>query len=117
MEIEKSTSSIAPEHFETATSDFLKGKSRDQVKDYLLSKGLDDMQCTQVMTYAWQQAQLNVVEAQARKEGKMDMIYGSLWCIGGTVLTIADVGYIFWGAIIFGAIQFFKGLYNFTRDF
>jgi hypothetical protein len=38
------------------------------------------------------------------------MIFGALWCIGGTVLTISNTGYIFWGAIVFGGIQFFKGL-------
>jgi len=36
------------------------------------------------------------------------MIFGALWCIGGTVATITDIGYIFWGAILFGAIQFFE---------
>jgi hypothetical protein len=41
---------------------------------------------------------------------KKDMLYGILWCIGGTVATIADIGFIFWGAIVFGAIQFFEGL-------
>lgn len=41
-----------------------------------------------------------------------DMLYGALWCIGGTIGTLAEIGYIFWGAIIFGAFQFFRGLNN-----
>lgn len=49
-------------------------------------------------------------KAQARK----DMIYGALWCIGGTIFTVADTGFIFWGAILFGGIQFFKGLANYN---
>ncbi len=41
-----------------------------------------------------------------------DMIYGALWCIGGISATLADFGAIFWGAIVFGGIQFLKGLLN-----
>ncbi|GAB3936659.1 hypothetical protein [Mucilaginibacter myungsuensis] len=51
--------------------------------------------------------------AAFREQAQKDMIYGALWCVGGTVLTIADVGFIFWGAIVFGGIQFFKGLSNY----
>src|SRR5262245_26879271 len=57
---------------------------------------------------------------QARREsGKKKMLYGALWCVGGTAVTAftyssASTGggsyYIFWGAIIFGAIEFFWGL-------
>jgi hypothetical protein len=47
-----------------------------------------------------------------KEKAKNDMIYGAIWCIGGTVLTLADIGYIFWGAILFGGIQFFRGLVN-----
>ncbi|MES2277999.1 MAG: hypothetical protein V4592_18365 [Bacteroidota bacterium] len=50
-----------------------------------------------------------------RERAKKDMLYGALWCVGGTVLTIADVGFIFWGAIIFGGIQFFRGLSNYNK--
>jgi hypothetical protein len=47
-----------------------------------------------------------------REKAKNDMIYGAIWCIGGILLTIADIGFIFWGAILFGGIQFFRGLAN-----
>ncbi len=40
------------------------------------------------------------------------MAYGALWCIGGTIHTIVDVGYIFWGVIAFGTFQFIKGAVN-----
>lgn len=39
-----------------------------------------------------------------------NILFGALWCIGGIVATVADLGYIFWGAIVFGAIQFFRGI-------
>ncbi|OIQ30949.1 MAG: hypothetical protein BM564_01690 [Bacteroidetes bacterium MedPE-SWsnd-G2] len=47
-----------------------------------------------------------------KENAKKDMLYGSLWCIGGLVATLADVGYIFWGAIVFGGYQFIKGAIN-----
>lgn len=43
------------------------------------------------------------------------MLFGALWCIGGIVATATDIGLIFWGAIVFGAIQFIKGLINSFR--
>jgi len=51
---------------------------------------------------------------------KRNMIVGGLWCVGGLVLTAATYSSasssgggryaVFWGAIIFGAIQFVRGL-------
>ena len=43
------------------------------------------------------------------------MIYGILWAGGGTLVTLLTLssgrgGLIFWGAIIFGIYDFFKGL-------
>lgn len=49
-----------------------------------------------------------------RSRAQKDMLYGALWCGGGTVLTLANTGFIFWGAIIFGAIQFFRGVANYN---
>jgi polyhydroxyalkanoate synthesis regulator phasin len=52
----------------------------------------------------------NQIRDRKNKKAYKDMICGALWCIGGIVATVADFGYIFWGAIVFGAIQFFKGV-------
>lgn len=52
------------------------------------------------------------IESDDSSGANKDMIWGALWCVGGIVATVADIGYIFYGAIIFGAIQFFKGLAN-----
>jgi len=53
----------------------------------------------------------------AKKEaGKKDMLYGALWCVGGTVATVANIGFIFWGAILFGGIQFIKGAVNYFSE-
>lgn len=48
------------------------------------------------------------------------MLYGALWCIGGLVVTAltysaaSDGGtyVVAWGAVLFGAIQFFKGVWQ-----
>lgn len=47
-----------------------------------------------------------------KKQAENDMLYGALWCIGGIIATAAHIGFIFWGAILFGGIQFFRGLSN-----
>lgn len=55
------------------------------------------------------------MRAAFRERAKKDMLYGALWCIGGLVLTLAHIGFIFWGAILFGGIQFFRGLVNYNK--
>lgn len=54
----------------------------------------------------------NQVTDAKKARAKKDMLYGALWCIGGIAATAANIGFIFWGAIVFGAIQFFKGAVN-----
>jgi hypothetical protein len=54
------------------------------------------------------------VHAYANKH----MLIGGLWCIGGLLVTALSYGaaigggsyVVAWGAIVFGAIQFFRGL-------
>jgi hypothetical protein len=57
--------------------------------------------------------------------GVQNMLYGSLWCIGGLAVTAVtyqiaaeDGGghyLLAWGAILFGAIQFLRGLGQWSR--
>ena len=62
----------------------------------------------------------NVLRQQARK----NMLHGAMWCIGGIVLTTASMNaagpggtyFIFWGAILFGGIQFLQGCGQFLRS-
>jgi hypothetical protein len=57
-----------------------------------------------------------IIEAH-KSEGRKNMLYGGLWCGGGTLVTVlsyamAEGGGSFvlaWGAIIFGGIQFLRG--------
>ncbi|MFL5730731.1 MAG: hypothetical protein ACJ75J_14685 [Cytophagaceae bacterium] len=82
-------------------------KSPDQVKATLIEKGMD------VKTASAMVDNISAQIKDAKNEGaNKDMLYGALWCVGGIVLTLADIGFIFWGAIIFGGYQFIKGLIN-----
>ena len=55
-----------------------------------------------------------------RAHGVRNMIYGGLWCVGGTTVTVytyesaasspgGGTYFVAWGAILFGGIQFVKG--------
>jgi hypothetical protein len=55
-----------------------------------------------------------------RKVGVKNMLFGALWCFGGIVVTAmtyqaaSNGGHyiIAWGAVLFGAIQFLRGLFQ-----
>lgn len=74
----------------------------------MLEQGLDEESASIVVSNLEQQ-----IEDAKKERSNKDMLYGALWCIGGIIATAADTGFIFWGAIVFGGIQFFKGLLRF----
>ncbi|MGI4743647.1 MAG: hypothetical protein ACRYG7_51500 [Janthinobacterium lividum] len=82
-------------------------KSGAEVERLLMLKGLPaDSASTLVL-------ELEGPIREAKKaQAKKDMLHGGLWCIGGTALTMAHIGFVFWGAIIFGGVQFIKGVTN-----
>ncbi len=82
-------------------------KSSQETITLLVDQGLDQASATAVVD----NIQVEISKAKKSRANK-DMVYGALWAIGGTVATLADFGFIFWGAIVFGAIQFFKGVAN-----
>ncbi|MGD1842003.1 MAG: hypothetical protein ACFB0B_14075 [Thermonemataceae bacterium] len=87
------------------------GKTTQEVRQILMEEGLDEESATIVVNNITRQLYL------AKKgNGQKDMLYGALWCVGGIVVTIANIGFIFWGAIIFGGIQFIKGVANYLGD-
>lgn len=49
-------------------------------------------------------------DVEGESDGTRDMILGAVWCLGGLTATVADIGFIFYGAIIFGAFQFIQGV-------
>lgn len=82
-------------------------QSGSEVASALMNEGLDEESASVVVS----NLQAGIAKARKSRANK-DMLYGALWCVGGTALTLANIGFIFWGAIVFGAIQFFKGVAN-----
>jgi hypothetical protein len=92
--------------YEYVVNMIINGKKNSfEIKNALIDRGLNEEDAIAIIASIEQQ-----IEDAKRGQSNKDMLYGALWCIGGTVATLADVGYIFWGAIVFGAIQFFKGV-------
>ena len=94
---------------------FERKKNKHETKKILVEKGLREEDADVVI------ANLQAEAKQAKREaGSKNMLYGALWCIGGTVVTLVtyssasegDSYIVAWGAIIFGAIQFLRGLYQ-----
>jgi hypothetical protein len=102
--------------FQRAVALINQGKSRTQIETELKSTGLGQESVSDVVS--------RVVEL--RKKAKRDVagrniLFGALWCIGGTIFTAASYQmatggsgggtyFIAWGAILFGGIQCLKGL-------
>lgn len=85
-------------------------KEAFEVRNALVEKGLSEENAKILVNNLEEQ-----IEDAHKEKAKKDMIYGALWCVGGTVLTLSNIGFIFWGAIIFGGIQFFSGLINYSK--
>ncbi|MEZ4868524.1 MAG: hypothetical protein R3C14_44755 [Caldilineaceae bacterium] len=90
-----------------------KGHSYGQIVRQLQEQGLDQKAAAKVANDITQ-LQREALSSAARK----NMLYGALWCIGGILVTFfsyaaaQDGGtyIVTWGAIVFGAVQFFRGL-------
>lgn len=84
------------------------------VREILIEKGLPEDAATHIVDTLQEQ----IASAKKKRAGK-DALYGGLWFFGGilvTVLTYASASngggtyFVAWGAIIFGGIQFFRGI-------
>jgi hypothetical protein len=89
------------------------GKSRRAVREDLVSRGLDERSAELVTGRMFQ------LRTQARRQAGLGaMAQGALWCVGGlgvTAITFAmasggGIYVVAYGAIIFGAVQFLRGL-------
>lgn len=82
-------------------------RTKTEVKLLLTQQGLDESSAAIVVNNLAVQ-----ISSAEKKRAQKDMLYGALWCVGGIIATMANIGFIFWGAIVFGAIQFIKGAAN-----
>jgi fructosamine-3-kinase len=101
------TQATFDEMYHYARNLFMIGQNAFEIKAALLARGLDAENAEYIVNMLEQQ-----IIDEKKEKAKKDMLYGALWCGGGLVLTMAHIGFIFWGAIIFGAVQFFKGVAN-----
>lgn len=96
-----------------AVEQMLQGGDPSAIKASLTRQGLDAEAAAGVV------AQVKQERIQARRvEAQKKMFYGAFWCIGGLAVTVltyqAAAGggrfVIAWGAVVFGAFQFLRGL-------
>lgn len=72
--------------------------------------------------YTEDQANSLILQAQAeiKKSAKSaairNIVIGALFLVGGTILTLAEIGFIFWGAIVFGGFQCVQGIIAFSNN-
>lgn len=83
-------------------------KDTIEVRNALAEKGLSEDAAYTIVKNVEDE-----IKKAKREAANKDMLYGALWCVGGAIATVANIGFIFWGAIIFGGIQFVKGLVNY----
>lgn len=86
-----------------------KPKKIFEEKEVFIEEGFDDENSAFMVDSP--QKQINNEE---KEHPKQDMLYGALLFVGGIVLTVCDIGYIFWGAIVYGGYLFLKG---FSKSF
>lgn len=90
-------------------------KNNYQVKMALIEQGLSEANAAIVV----ENLEMQIEQARKNKANK-DMLYGALWAVGGIIVTGVSMasnsgGIIAWGAILFGAIQFVRGVINYMK--
>lgn len=107
--------------FDHAAALRAEGLTYPQIEDRLVQDGLDP-DLARTVTDRLRE----LVREQHAKAGQKNMLFGAMWCIGGTVVTFltyqaaAQGGggkyVVAWGAIVFGAVQFFQGLFQSGKE-
>jgi hypothetical protein len=97
------------------------GVSDKDVETQLINKGLGREEALLVIR------KLHEAGGYSLKDvGRKNMIYGALWCVGGLIVTIVTYAMaaaephggsyvVAWGAVVFGAIQFIRGMNQVTN--
>jgi hypothetical protein len=107
---------ITKANYELAQREMRAGKTEPQVRMALIAEGVDYQSARAVAAKLFGSQTRGSPEHEA---GTRMMLQGALLCIGGCVVTAvtysmaskAGGSYVItWGAIVFGAIRFFRGL-------
>ena len=98
-----------------------RGESAASAEKALVAKGLDQASASAVVQGV---QNFNAAFAKTIKSaGGRSALFGALWCVGGTIVTVATYEaaqgggtyVVAWGAIVFGAIQMLRGLFTLGR--
>ena len=110
----KKKQQASEEAFAQAAHLVVSGMTPEAAERTLLEHGVDEDIAREAVDRV-----MDVRREALRKAGQKNMLYGGLWCGGGLIVTLATYSaassgggsyVVAWGAIIFGAIQFFRGL-------
>ncbi|WP_443938346.1 hypothetical protein [Pedobacter sp. MW01-1-1] len=71
----------------------------------LINQGINQSDADEVVS----NVELQIKQASQTK-AKKDVFYGGLFLIAGAAATLADIGFFFWGAILYGGYQFITGI-------
>lgn len=94
--------------YEFAEQQLVDGKTPGDVEALLIARKLDAQSAVAVVSELVD----NQVRRQRRIAGK-NIRYGLFWAAGGLIVTLAtQEAIIAWGAIVFGGLQFLKGVYQ-----
>ena len=114
---------LAPDAAERAFSyakDVLRrGMPREKVEEVLRAQGFDPATASAIVQQA------DGLKNERRNAGKRHMITGAIFCVAGIIITAVSYSaaaeggggtyVVTWGAIIFGGIQFFRGLIQYSE--
>lgn len=84
--------------------------AKDVLEALVKEEGLSEEEAKKIITHITAKG---IVDADEKfRTANRDILWGTIWFVGGLILTIAKTGFIFWGAIIFGGIQLGRGIMN-----
>jgi len=100
-------------------NNFFKSKGVEDYNEYYDSKNqfLEKSDEERILLDKQRREMMSLIDNRNTKESKNDVLYGGLWFAGGLLVTLISLssghgGIIAYGALIFGGIQFFRGLMN-----
>jgi hypothetical protein len=85
----------------------MQDKNSYEVKQALMEKGMSEESALSLI-----EALDDKIEKSENGAHNNNILIGGLIFFAGLVATFAHLGYVFWGAIVFGGIQFFRGIFR-----
>jgi|SRR6218665_2329112 len=100
-------------------NEFFKEKGVEDYTEYYNSKNqfLEKSDEERILLDKKRREMMGVIDQRNTKQSSNDVLYGGLWFVGGLLVTVISLssghgGIVAYGAVIFGGIQFFRGLMN-----